>query len=84
MLLDLNSAYKITRKIIEKSEATKREINKISHPQLKDKLLEALKTCQTDLLIFSDILNGAMECKTENELLSYLDLNDSLSVEKGL
>ncbi len=71
-----NSIYELSRVLLINSEAISKEIEKIHHDLLKQKLLELFRTVQADLLIFNDVVIDAMECQTEEDLEFILQVAD--------
>lgn len=64
----LNPIYEQSRSLLLQSEPLSGQIEKIPHPQLKEKLTEIALTCQADLLILNDVLISAMECETDSDI----------------
>lgn len=69
---ELNPIYEQSRSLLLQSEPISGQIEKVTHPQLKDKLTEVVHTCQADLLILNDVLINAMDCETDSDLESIL------------
>ena len=71
-----NSIYESSRILLINTESISKEIEKIHHELLKQKLLELFRTVQANLLLFNDVVIDAMECETEEDLKFILQAAD--------
>ena len=66
--------YEGVRSILLNSESISEQISKLTHTQLKERLIELNRTAQSDLLILTDFLIELMNCETESDLDFLLEL----------
>jgi len=65
---ELNPIFEQSRTLLLQSEPMTNQIDKITHPQLKAKLIDVALSYQADLLILNDILISAMDCENDSEI----------------
>jgi len=60
--------YENLRTIFNETDFLKKQISKISNPQLQKILLEQLKTCQANLLDFINLLYDLITCDNPEDV----------------
>ena len=65
--------YEDFRNILLQTEPINGKLELIKNQQLRQKLIEAYRTIQADLMIMMDYLINAMECETETDLELFLE-----------
>ena len=68
--------YESTRTLLLNTEPVSKEMEKIYHPLLRNRLLELIRTCQADLLILNDLLIETMNCENEDDIEFFLQAAD--------
>lgn len=72
---ELEQVYSSLRDLAVISESILEQINNISNPRLRTKILEQHNAYQTDLLLAIDFIFEVLECETEVDVEMLLDLN---------
>ena len=73
------SVYESSRNLLINTESLQNEIEGITSPALKNRLLEMIRTVQVDFFLLNEILVEVMNCNNETEIELLLKETDKES-----
>lgn len=65
--------YEDFRNILLQTEPINNKLEQLTNPLLRQRLIEACRTVQADLMIMMDYLFNVLECETESDLELFLE-----------